>query len=198
MRREGGMGCFSLPGQLYMMHITCLTFNFTGIKGGGGSLWRERERRNGGFSLLQLCTIVTRCSLFAIQGSEVMVACEGKGGRKNGGFSLLHTVHNCNQRCSLFPLLLLCTTNQVFHLYCTWPQLQPGMYSLLATVHNTTNQTRYSFFAIQGGPRWWQDVKERERMTGGSFLHLCTTRSSSLCFNGIKHRVSGEGDTFFL
>ena len=39
------MGCFSLPGQLYMMHITCLTFNFTGIKGGGGAgVCEEREK----------------------------------------------------------------------------------------------------------------------------------------------------------
>ena len=30
----------------------------------------------------------------------------------------------------LFPLVQLCTlTNQVFHLYCTWAQLQPGTLS---------------------------------------------------------------------
>ena len=152
-----------------------------------------------------LCTIVTRCSLCAIQGSEVMVACEGKGGRKNGGFSLLHTGHNCNQRCSLlqlFPLLQLCTTvhNCAQLTRCSisaaqGAQLQPGTLSLQLC---TTYQTRYSFFAIQGGLRWWQDVKERERKTGWSFLHLCATMSSTLFFNGIKHRVSGEGDTFFL
>ena len=63
---------------------------------------------------MQLCTIVTRCPLIAIQGSEVMVACEGEGGRKNGGFSplpaALHTVHNCNQRCAFFATLSSATT----------------------------------------------------------------------------------------
>ena len=44
MKREGGMGCFSLPGKSYMMHPTCLTFNFTGIKGGRESVKREREK----------------------------------------------------------------------------------------------------------------------------------------------------------
>ena len=72
----------------------------------GGSLWRERERRNGGgFSLLQLCTIVTRCSLccnpflfFTLCTTNHVVPSRewcggshwGRGGRRDRGFSLVH------------------------------------------------------------------------------------------------------------
>ena len=43
MRRKGGKGCFSVLGESYMMHITCLTFNFTKIKRWGDSVKTDME-----------------------------------------------------------------------------------------------------------------------------------------------------------
>ena len=166
MRREGKMGCFSLLGQSYMTHITCLTFNFTGIKGGAGVCEeRERERRNGGFSPLQLCTIVTRCSFSAILFSSSQLTMlsfnavrwwhplrereiEGMEGRIK-----LHSNHSRGSLCKIFTSSFSCNKhssqllrtcdNKLAVLYLSLVLLS-GIIVVVMVLNISGNQSRFS------------------------------------------------------